>query len=192
MFPALDTGRVGILNQPTVNYRLREGWVWGADNGCFNRATYVGDVAWFAWLLAQHHKERCLFASAPDVVGDWDATLAVSAPWLPRIREAGYPAALVLQDGATVRTVPWDSLDAVFVGGSTAWKMHGTAQLIVEALRRGKHVHVGRVNSWRRFSYFARQGVHSADGTYIAFGPDVNVPAVLAWQNRFAQQLSLI
>ena len=50
-----------------------------------------------------------------------------------------------------------------------------------EAKRRGKQVHMGRVNSARRYRYAEAIGCDSADGTYIAFGPDVNLPKVLAW-----------
>jgi hypothetical protein len=191
MLDALDAGLVGLLNQPASSYTIRPGWVWAADNGCFNRSTYVGDDAWYEWILSRENKEWCLFASAPDVIGDWHETLAVSVPWLPRIRSAGYRAALVLQDGAEPGEVPWDELDAVFVGGSTEWKLRGTAHLIGAALARGKHVHVGRVNSWKRYEHFALQGADSADGTIMAFGPDIHLSSVLRWRKRFESQPAL-
>jgi hypothetical protein len=40
---------------------------------------------------------------------------------------------------------------------------------------------MGRVNSFRRLRYAQAIGCDSADGTYIAFGPNQNLPNVLAW-----------
>ena len=59
---------------------------------------------------------RCLFATAPDVVGDAQATLR-RAYMLGWIRYAGLPAALVAQDGLEHLAIPWDDFDALFLGG---------------------------------------------------------------------------
>jgi hypothetical protein len=158
---------------------------WCADNSAFG-ASYPGDERWFAWL-SNHtaDRTRCLFAVAPDVVGDASATWERSAPWLERIRTLGYPAALAAQNGLERLEVPWSKFDALFIGGDTAWKLGGAAQrLIVEARYRGKHVHMGRVNSWRRILYASLAGCDSADGTYLAFGPDRNLPTALGWLSR--------
>jgi hypothetical protein len=45
----------------------------------------------------------------------------------------------------------------------------------------GKGTHMGRVNSNRRLQYAATIGCDSADGTYLAFGPDQNLPRLLWW-----------
>lgn len=190
--PALDAGRVGYLRAPGGGRKLRPGWTWAADNGAFGQG-WPGYGKWLAWL-EQHTPEeraRCLFATAPDVVGDHDATVARSLPWLPVLRSMGYPAAFVLQDGATVDTVPWDELDVAFVGGSDAFKLGGADDLIREAQRRGKRVHVGRVNSGKRYERFALMGVDSADGTFLAFGPDVNLPKLLGWLTKHATHPTL-
>jgi hypothetical protein len=101
---------------------------------------------------------------------------------LPRIRAAGYPAALVAQDGLEHLPVPWRLLDAVFIGGSTAWKLGpAVAGLAAEARRRGLSVHMGRVNSRTRLWYAASIGCHSVDGTCLAYGPDRNLPKLLGW-----------
>lgn len=190
VLPYLDAGTVGLLNTPANSYRIEPGWTWAADNGCFNERTYIGDDRWHAWLSRQD-PTGCLFASAPDVVGDHDATLARSGPWLSKIRALGFPAAFVLQDGATVDTVPWDDCDWVFVGGSDTFKLGGADHLIREARRRGKRVHVGRVNSGRRYQRFAQMGVDSCDGTFLAFGPDVLLPRLLSWVRRHATHPTL-
>lgn len=162
--------------------KLLPGVTWCADNSCFGK-NYPGDDRWFAWLesLAEH-SERCLFATAPDVIGDAAATLNRSLPWLPKIRELGFKAALVAQDGLENLDVPWDEFDCLFIGGSTEWKLSsGPQQLIAEAKERGKWVHVGRVNSRKRYNLFASLGCDSADGTYLVFGPEVNLPKLLSW-----------
>ena len=65
----------------------------------------------------------CLFAAAPDVVGDAAATLQRSERMLDWIRYAGFPVAFVARDGLEHLTVPWDDFDALFIGGSTSWKL---------------------------------------------------------------------
>jgi len=179
----LDAGRIGFLKSPTTGDAIRSGWVWAADNGCFGK-NYIGDERWMRWLsgFSDDEKERCLFATAPDVVGDAAATLARSIPWLPEIRKAGYKAAFVAQDGLTIDTTPWDLIDVLFIGGTTAWKLSESAySLIREAKARRKFVHVGRVNSQKRLSAMAYIGADSADGTFIAFGPELNGPKVIGW-----------
>jgi hypothetical protein len=145
----LDSGLIGLIATPKqTGTGLSAGWIWAADNGCFNAKTYVGDLRWFSWLADNApHASRCLFATAPDVVGDHAATLARSLPWLPRIRSLGYPAAFVAQNGATVDNVPWDAFDVLFIGGDTEWKLGPDAQsLTFHAKGVGKRVHMGRVN----------------------------------------------
>lgn len=185
-----DDGTLGLLNTPANGYVIKPGWTFACDNGCFNERTYVGDEAWFAWLQRQP-REGCLFATAPDVVGDHAATVERSAPWLSRIRALGFPAAFVLQNGATIDNVPWDDLDVAFVGGDDTFKLGGADDLIREAQRRGKRVHVGRVNSGQRYERFAHMGVDSADGTFLAFGPDVNLPRLLSWVRKHATHPTL-
>lgn len=179
---AMTRGELGTILTPAQGNRLPPAAVWAADNGCFGKG-YPGDEAWLAWL-GRHspHADRCLFATAPDVVGDAAATLARSLPHLPAIRALGYPAALVAQDGLEHLTVPWGAFDVLFIGGSTEWKLGPAARRLVgEAKARGKHVHMGRVNSRRRWGYAEYIGCDSVDGTFLAFGPDVNLPRLRGW-----------
>lgn len=175
-------GKLGALLTPRTGNKYRGG-TWAADNGCFNAGTYVGDDKWLAWLrrMAPHAGE-CLFATAPDVVGDAAATLERSRPYLQLLRELGYRAAYVGQDGATVDSLPWDEFDVLFIGGSTEWKLSGAArELAAEARRRSKPVHMGRVNSRKRLRIADEFGCSTADGTYLAFGPDKNLPKLMSW-----------
>lgn len=175
-------GELGFIDTPKQQNRRPAGVTWIADNGCFGKG-YPGDEAWFAWLI-RHAEDapRCLFATAPDVVGDAQATLERSRPWLPRIRALGYPAALVAQDGLEHLAVPWDEFDALFIGGSTEWKLGPEARALVnEAKARGKHVHMGRVNSGKRYRYAEAIGCDTVDGTFLAFGPTQNLTRLRAW-----------
>ena len=181
----LAAGTMGLLQTPNTGYRLDDVAVWAMDNGCFTNA-YPGDTAYLD-LLAKldPHRDRCLFVAVPDVVADAPATLARFPTMAARIRAAGWPVALVGQDGMERMPIPWDDLDWLFIGGSTDWKLGpGAAELIRQAQAHGKRVHVGRVNSGRRFHRFASLGCDTADGTFLAFGPDTNAPRLRAWQRR--------
>jgi hypothetical protein len=185
---AMVSGSLGCITTPVQGNKVPAGAWWCADNGCFGKG-YPGDEAWIGWLESRTaDKSLCLFAVAPDVVGDAAATLARSAPWLPRIRALGYPAALAAQDGLEALTVPWDEVDVLFIGGTTGWKLGSDARrLIADAKARGKWVHMGRVNSQRRYTYARKIGCDSVDGTYLKFGPDTNLPNVMSWLRSAAQ-----
>lgn len=167
---------------PQMGNRLPPGIMWAADNGRFSNPASYSDEAYLAWLERKDaSRDRCLFATAPDVVGDAAATLALSGPMFARIRAAGYRVALVAQDGLESLPVPWDDFDALFIGGTTAWKLSTHAsELVTEAKRRGKWVHMGRVNSVRRLRYADAIGCDSADGTVLKHDP--NRP-VHRWSN---------
>lgn len=186
--------RVGVCLTPMMGNRLPDGLTWAADTGCYGQPTRHDDDRYLAWLAdRQHAVSRCLFATAPDVVQDADATMARALPMLPRIREVGFKAALVAQDGLEDMDVPWDAFDVLFVGGSTSWKLSEAAdQIVAEAKWRGKWAHAGRVNSLRRLRRCAVSGYDSADGTFLAFGPDVNLPRLRGWLDDLDRSPSLV
>jgi hypothetical protein len=179
---AMTAGVLGQIATPAAGNRVMADVDWIADNAVF-AGRYPGDDEYLAWLTERaQHAGRCRFVVAPDVVADAAATLALSAPMLPRIRALGFPAALVAQDGLEDLVVPWDTFDCLFIGGSTEWKLGPAARrLTAEAKRRGKWVHMGRVNSRQRLLYAAQIGCDSADGTYLAYGPQRNLPTLLSW-----------
>lgn len=135
-----------------------------ADNDCFQG---LDEDAFRAMLRALRPVAAdCAWVTAPDVVGDAALTLQRFRQWLPEIRSGGFRTALVLQDGMTVETVPWAEVGAVFVGGSTEWKLGEDAAAIVRAARaRGLDAHMGRVNSYKRARYAADLGCTSVDGS---------------------------
>lgn len=158
---------LGRLIQPrhtsSIERTAVSGIPWAADNDCFQG---LDAEAYERMLYRVSGLRGCLFVTVPDVVADAAATADLWDDWAPIVRSYGVPTALVLQDGITLRDVPWKELDAVFVGGSTEWKLGETAALIVrEANRLGKWTHMGRVNTFRRIRYAKSIGIRSVDGT---------------------------
>lgn len=181
---AMTSGRIGCMTTPAQGNVVPDAAAYACDNGKFGKG-WPGADAWWSWLQAtveRYGAERCLWAVAPDIPFDAAGTLAESAPWLHRIRSLGIPAAFAAQDGSEAGLIPWDQLDVLFLAGSTDWKLGpAAADLAAETRRRGKNVHMGRVNSERRMHHAVAIGCDTADGTYLAFGPDVNLPKVFAW-----------
>jgi hypothetical protein len=71
----------------------------------------------------------------------------------------------------------WDEIDALYIGGDTAWKLREhAADLAAVASSVGKWVHMGRVNSAKRYRYAEAIGCYSVDGTYLTFGPRQEPP----------------
>lgn len=161
---------------------------WAADTGCFSQPEKHDDQRYLDWL-DKRPRHSNLFATAPDVVADAAATWERSKRMLPQIRELGFDASLVIQDGIEFMDVRWESFDAVFIGGSTQWKLGLAAyEFGIEAKRHGKHLHWGRVNSLRRLFLARKARADSCDGTYIAYAPDVLVPRMKRWVERVNAQ----
>lgn len=179
---AMAAGTLGMIANPASGNVVMPGVRWCADNAVFG-GKYPGDIEYLSWLSERRqYVSTCVFATAPDVVGDAWATLERSAPMFELIRELGYPVALCAQDGLEDLVVPWDEFDVLFIGGSTEWKVGpAAAGLVAEAKQRGKWVHMGRVNSLRRLRIADAMGCDSVDGTFLAFGPNVNLPLVEGW-----------
>lgn len=188
----LSSQYLATLYSPKQGGKPDLGEVWAADNDCFSQGPDFKLETYLRWLekLAPF-QSRCLFAPAPDVVGDSDASLARSLPVLPLIRDLGYPVALVAQDGLSVRDVPWDTFDCLFIGGTTEWKLSQNAGILVKLAKGiGKWVHMGRVNSGRRFIQAYHWGCDSVDGNYLRYGPNTNFPRLKRWL-RIHDQMSM-
>lgn len=159
-------GDVGQLLTPLTRYRLRDpSKTWAIDNGGFSGLDIKGLMA----LLKreEHHRDNCLFVAVPDIVGSARRTLEVFDRWKQKL--AGWRLALVCQDGQEHLPIPWDEIDAVFIGGSTKWKCSEHVEHIIRAAKAlEKWVHVGRVNDPQRFKHFEALGADSCDGTGLA------------------------
>jgi len=158
---------------PSAAETVAAGITWAADNDGWGGV----DADAFRRMLVTlaPHASHCRFVTVPDVVADGAATIASWRMWADEVRGHGFPPALVLQDGmqlvadgiaADGELVPWTEIGAVFVGGSTEWKLGTDAAAVArEAHRRGLWVHVGRVNSVRRLQHAAAIDADSCDGT---------------------------
>lgn len=146
----------------------------GVDNGAFSATGFEPNVflTLLEWLKPQRGRIR--FVAAPDVVGDWESTLRLFEYWQPRIRQVyPYPVAIVLQDGVTPDAIPWTYCQAVFVGGTNAFKESAEADACITAAAEcGKWVHVGRVSTRRRLNHFRDLGlVDSFDSSAFSRWP---------------------
>lgn len=149
------------------------------DNECYSLGDKFDPKRYQRFLetiVRRPNAGSCLFATAPDVVANAAATLALFPAWRDIIHGLGLPVALVAQDGLETEHVPWDDLDALFIGGSTAWKLGEAArQIIAEAQVRHKWVHVGRVNGRTRLAYCYKLDIDSVDGTSWAKHPAASI-----------------
>lgn len=185
-----DPAKVGVLFVPSDrNDPIHAtGRIWGLDNGGFTDF----DAAAFVQALARYRGiPGCRFVACPDIVGNAAATLRQFETWAPMIRALGYPVALVAQDGLTVHTTPWRDLDALFIGGTTDFKLSATAdELLAYAAAYGKWRHVGRVNSRRRMRHFWGR-CESIDGTGFSWFPRTRIPLALRWFGELETQRGL-
>ena len=167
----------GYMMQPGMGNAVDLRWAtWAADNGCFAQGARFDAGDWIEWLASMRkYRETCLFAVAPDVLGDWQATWERSSPYFPTIRQLGFRPAFVAQNGLPLRMLDLAGYDALFIGGTDPWRFEAEIEptlfgdgerisinfdrlscpvraLIQKAKRRGLHVHFGRVNSESRLT----------------------------------------
>lgn len=174
---------LGILTTPkagnSIDAILETGLPWAIDNGAYSG---FNATAFTKLLLKAEGQTRLLWVACPDVVGDAAATLVQFERWQPAIRRLHMPVALVGQDGLEDLDVPWDEFECLFLGGSTEWKLSSEAwDLCREAKRRGKLVHMGRVNSLRRMRIAQVFGCDSIDGTSVSRYGDTYIRMYCKW-----------
>ena len=159
---------------------------WAADNDCFQA---LDADAYRRMLDAITGLSGCRFVTAPDVVGDWCATRDLWDEWADELRDTGLPLAYVIQDGQPHDDVPWEGLAALFVGGTTAYKLSGEAERLARTAKAGgRWVHMGRVNSRKRFDYARAIGCDSIDGTKFSRWRDRWLPDALTWHRDHLQE----
>jgi len=197
------TPSLGRLVQPrhysSLEQTVRSGMPWAADNDCFQglchrRYCLMLDRLHEALIAANDGERRgeCwqgrpLFVTVPDAVADSRTTAHLWGVWAHAVRRRGLPLAFVAQNGCDRPNMspPWREFDAVFIGGDTAWKLGPEARRIVRICKeRGKHVHMGRVNTLRRLRYAESIGVDSVDGTKWAKWRDTYLGQGLRFLDR--------
>ena len=155
----------GQLLTPLTRY-ANWGGEFAIDNGAFSRF----DAAAFRRLVAREEPAmaRCLFVTCPDIVGAARRTLELfkrRSLWIP----TGVPVALVAQNGIEDLDIPWDEFQCLFIGGVDPWK---DSSVVADLVRAGKimekHIHIGRVNTAKRFNWFDSLGADTCDGTGVS------------------------
>lgn len=187
----------GILVTPrngnAIDTIVRSAKPWAADNDAF--AAWDADRFWsMLTRIARADRSRFLWVACPDVVGDAQATVNRWFEWYPQIEALGLPTAFVAQDGLEdiADQTPWSDMAAIFIGGTTAWKLGESAQRFCrEAKARRKLVHVGRVNSRTRVQYALEIGADSVDGSGFSRWPKL-IPKGLRWANPTHVQRRLL
>lgn len=181
---------LGVLQTPqNGNALCRLPLPWAADNAAFSNPD--DDKFWRlcidAWGMQRHNTP--LWVAVPDVVGNHSETLRLFSAWhdcwTAEIGHIPFPLAFVLQNGCTADSIPWDAIEAVFVGGDDRFKLRLAAPLIDEAKDRGKWCHIGRVNSLQRLRYAYDVRADSVDGTCFSMFPEKKIP----WAVRYLQRL---
>lgn len=158
----------GGLVTPTAQHDptqyVDQGRPWAIDNAAY---THFDPVEYLKVLERWRAIPGCQWVAVPDVPYDHAATLRRWHEWAGRVASFGYgySLAFVVQDGATPGTVPWPDMAALFVGGSTRWKLGSDAALLIRAAQdRGLWVHMGRVNTAKRVHYAHSLKLNSVDG----------------------------
>lgn len=168
---------------------IKEGRLWAFDNECFQRS--FNYERWLAhWRRLFPYSKRCLFVVVPDKPFDAGETLALWRHWHPILREQldrfdnlayvrkpWLGLAFAAQDGQESLPLP-EGADWVFIAGSTEWKLSDAAADVMQrAWDARMHIHIGRVNSQKRYRHFRRLAeqldldIVSCDGTAARFHP---------------------
>lgn len=166
---ALSSLILGQLQTPLTRYS-DWGGPYAIDNGAFSK--FHADKFMRILKRQEHRREECLFVTCPDIVGSAFRTLELFKQrhrWI----DSGWRVAMVAQNGTENMEIPWDEMDAIFIGGmgrgADDWKdSKAAADIVRTAKTLNKWVHVGRVNTVRRFEHFEELGADSCDGSGIA------------------------
>lgn len=126
---------------------LEAGCYWMLDNGQF-KDKWTWKLWWKYLSRYLSFQSTCLGVVIPDKLADYVTTIHYFKVYSHIARDMGYPVALVTQDGLKPEYLDWQSFDTLFVGGSNDHKRGVEAHnIIFEAKRHGKWVHIGRVQS---------------------------------------------
>jgi len=149
------------LRTPLTCYKL-SGKPYGLDNGCFKE---FREREWLR-LVEDADRHQPVFITVPDIVGDAVRTMDLYHIYKRKLY--GLPTCLVLQDGIGNLRIPWDEISAVFVGGTDTFKTSSEAMNACRVAKMlGKWVHVGRVNTTQRASYW-KDIADSIDGSGVS------------------------
>ena len=148
-------GSVGLMMSPDGWRRPPFYMPYALDNGAFTGFDPVAFMALLQKPRLINHKP--LFVAVPDRVSNAEETLRLWHVWHKKIH---FRRAFVAQDGHEAVDVPHGA-DAVFVGGSTDWKIKNAHKF------KGvtPWLHIGRVSTPNRLQWARDIGADSVDGT---------------------------
>lgn len=157
--------------------------IWAADNDAFSGFNEDKYRRMLDRIAAASTPPQ--FVTLPDVVCNHEETLRLWGIWHRPLVWRNLNRAFVLQNGLEKwgwKGVPWDYIEAVFIGGDTAFKLGEFVREIVACAKSfRKWVHMGRVNSVKRMLYAKSIGCDSCDGSAMArFSTDTLIPMVRA------------
>jgi hypothetical protein len=168
---------LGFMVTPNTGNSIKRICTWGipwcADNAAFKLDRFDQGRYLAMCRKIQAAPTPPVFVTVPDQVGNHECTSYLFDKWVRYLDALGFdlPWAFVLQNGIEGSDdVPWDQIAAVFIGGDDDFKEDAavTLDIIPEARRRGKWVHMGRVNGRRRLRLALLADVDSVDGSSLA------------------------
>lgn len=183
---------LGQLVTPKTNNDMKRllsnNLLWACDNGCFSG---FDEISYLRMIKKVQGLPRLLFVTMPDIVGDAKGTKELFDIWYPIIKKYyDVPLAYVIQNGVSEKEIPWDNISAIFIGGDDEFKLGPEAAAITKTAKsKGKWVHMGRVNSFRRAAYAIQIGCDSIDGSKYSMFPDTHIPKMLNYLS--AEQTTL-
>lgn len=149
-----------------------------ADNDAFNNFS----AEKYCIMLDRLKQIQICWVTAPDKVANAQETTKMFHYWIDKIHPL--PVAYVLQDGVTQDMIPFDTISAVFLGGSTEFKLSPYAMNLLHYARSmNKLVHVGRVNSVKRIKLF-HEVMHTFDGSGFARFAKRDIPKYIKYMEK--------
>lgn len=169
------------LRTPLTRYASRNYLHYGVDNGAYSG---FQERKYLSLVDECVDDPYCMWINLPDVPGSARATTALFHEY------CFYPGLNVLnrcytvQDGITPKMIPWQYITAVFIGGTTKFKNGKIARAVARGARkRGKWVHVGRINTPRRIDSWYNDA-DSFDGSGICRYTHMFNAAILTIRNN--------
>lgn len=179
-YAAEHPDRLGLMLTPNNGYRLQTPFYRhiAVDNGAFGHPDF-SESRWWRYVLTL--PRTALFVVAPDVPFDAAGSIERGLRWVPWLRREGFRAAIAAQNGAEKLGIMDCDFDVLFIGGDDTYKTSNEARrLTFRAHQLGRTVHVGRVNTRKRYRGVVEIGADSCDGTMLRYAR-AHLSTLSAW-----------
>jgi len=192
-----------VLNKHGINF----GMLWGPtsykhpwcdyalDNDCFHNShteNWWVNEGEYKWLKMLDKVSKCelspIFATLPDVVGNWNATVEISSKYTTELRSRNIKPAIVMQDGASCESAATIDADVFFIGGTVKWKWSNIQMISKWCQKNQKYLHVGQVNGICKTERCIDLCVDSCDGSGLARFPNKMIPYTINAFSRSVQE----